>query len=136
MLAQIAANYSKPNFLTAMSKTIPAKRLGTVEEVAAAAIFLFSPAAGYITGHNLYVVHRCAQVAAGWRSSFCCTAFIRCVDGGNSLAGTPWSVPHHRSFPVFGRDVDWDTLAADPEGTDMNPFEQLSSQEAEALKRE
>ncbi|MDB5560777.1 MAG: 3-oxoacyl-[acyl-carrier protein] reductase [Hyphomicrobiales bacterium] len=35
--------------------TIPAKRLGTAEEVAACAVFLASDAAGYITGHTLNV---------------------------------------------------------------------------------
>jgi 3-oxoacyl-[acyl-carrier protein] reductase len=35
--------------------TIPAKRLGTAEEVAACAVFLASDAAAYITGHTLNV---------------------------------------------------------------------------------
>ncbi|HYS49493.1 MAG TPA: 3-oxoacyl-[acyl-carrier-protein] reductase [Xanthobacteraceae bacterium] len=35
--------------------TVPARRLGTVAEVAAAALFLASNEAGYVTGHTLHV---------------------------------------------------------------------------------
>ncbi|MGE0547854.1 MAG: SDR family oxidoreductase [Kofleriaceae bacterium] len=38
-----------------MVSAIPAKRLGTIDEIAAAAVFLRSPAAAYITGHTLVV---------------------------------------------------------------------------------
>jgi peroxisomal 2,4-dienoyl-CoA reductase len=35
--------------------TIPARRFGTIDEIAAAAVFLRSPAAAYVTGHVLVV---------------------------------------------------------------------------------
>jgi peroxisomal 2,4-dienoyl-CoA reductase len=38
-----------------MMSAIPAGRFGAVEEIAAAAVFLRSPAAAYITGHTLVV---------------------------------------------------------------------------------
>jgi 3-oxoacyl-[acyl-carrier protein] reductase len=38
-----------------MMAAIPAGRFGAVEEIAAAAVFLRSPAAAYITGHTLVV---------------------------------------------------------------------------------
>lgn len=41
--------------LQEVAKRIPAKRVGTPEEVAAAVLFLASPAAAYITGHVLTV---------------------------------------------------------------------------------
>ena len=39
----------------ALAKQIPLARLGSAEEVAAAVVFLASPAAGYITGETLHV---------------------------------------------------------------------------------
>ena len=39
----------------AILATVPARRLGTVAEVAAAALFLASNEAGYVTGHTLHV---------------------------------------------------------------------------------
>jgi citronellol/citronellal dehydrogenase len=44
-----------PELLTGISDTIPAKRLGTVQEVAWLSAFLCSPMAHYITGDTVYV---------------------------------------------------------------------------------
>lgn len=44
-----------PEFLQGVEETIPAKRLGTVDEVAWLALFLSSPMANYITGETIYV---------------------------------------------------------------------------------
>lgn len=44
-----------PEFLHGISDTIPAKRLGTVQEVADLCLFLVSPMAGYITGETVYI---------------------------------------------------------------------------------
>ena len=38
-----------------MTAAIPAGRFGAIDEIAAAAVFLRSPAAAYITGHTLVV---------------------------------------------------------------------------------
>ena len=62
----------------AMKDNIPARRLGTEEEVAAAVTFLLSPAAAYITGETLK------------------------VDGASSLWRLHWEVPEHDKMPPYG----------------------------------
>ena len=61
-----------------MADNIPARRLGTEEEVAAGAVFLLSPGAAYITGETLR------------------------IDGAGSLWRTHWEVPEHDAFPRYG----------------------------------
>jgi len=48
-------NFISEEEIQAAAKTLPWKRLGTVDEIAAAFIYLASPAADYITGHTLVV---------------------------------------------------------------------------------
>ncbi len=51
-----AANYGdNPAILTGAAPRIPAKRLGTVEEVSGLVCFLLSPAAAFITGESVWV---------------------------------------------------------------------------------
>ena len=72
-----AENYADPNMLVSMARGIPAQRLGTPEEVAAAVSFLLSPSASYITGTTLR------------------------VDGGSSLCGKLSDLPYHERMPPF-----------------------------------
>jgi 2-hydroxycyclohexanecarboxyl-CoA dehydrogenase len=44
-----------PKVMDAVTRAIPWGRVGTPEEVAAAVVFLASPAAGYVTGQTLSV---------------------------------------------------------------------------------
>jgi len=44
-----------PEIVADVARTIPLKRLGTVEEVAALTLFLASPAAAYMTGDTIYM---------------------------------------------------------------------------------
>ncbi len=55
----------------------PAKRMGTEREVAAAVVFLLSPAAAFISGETLR------------------------VDGAGSLWRKTWDIPAHDSFPRY-----------------------------------
>ena len=61
-----------------MKDEIPARRLGTEEEVSAAVVFLLSPAAAFITGETLR------------------------VDGAGSLWRLPWDIPDHDRLPPYG----------------------------------
>ena len=61
-----------------MKDEIPARRLGTEEEVSAAVAFLLSPAAAFITGETLR------------------------VDGAGSLWRLPWQIPDHDRLPPYG----------------------------------
>jgi NAD(P)-dependent dehydrogenase (short-subunit alcohol dehydrogenase family) len=71
----------------AMKDDVPARRLGTVEEVSAAVCFLLSPGAAYITGETLR------------------------VDGAGSLWRSHWQVPEHAAMPPYG-----DLEVPEPEG--------------------
>jgi citronellol/citronellal dehydrogenase len=44
-----------PEFLQGIEESIPAKRLGTIEEVGYLTLFLTSPMANYITGETVYI---------------------------------------------------------------------------------
>lgn len=65
--------------LGAIAKDIPAQRMGTEEEVAAAVVFLLSPAAAFISGATLR------------------------VDGAGSLYRLQgYAIPDHAPWPAFG----------------------------------
>jgi 3-oxoacyl-[acyl-carrier protein] reductase len=44
-----------PQVVSALVQQIPARRLGSETDLQAAAVFLASPGAAYVTGHNLIV---------------------------------------------------------------------------------
>ena len=46
---------ANPEFAAFVKKSIPLGRIGTVDDVAAAVLYLASPAAGMVTGHSLLV---------------------------------------------------------------------------------
>lgn len=71
-------NYPDAKTMVAQAqKAIPAKRLGTVDEVAWMATFLASPAGAYITGQTLS------------------------VDGGRALWGDTWPIPDPDPIPEW-----------------------------------
>ena len=73
-----AANYNNPEALF-VKERIPARRLGSVEEVSGVVVFLLSPAAAFMTGDTLK------------------------MDGGASLYGPmTFQVPEHDKWPVWG----------------------------------
>jgi NAD(P)-dependent dehydrogenase (short-subunit alcohol dehydrogenase family) len=63
--------------LEQVAADVPARRMGTEVEVAAAVAFLLSPAAAYITGETLR------------------------VDGAGSLWRKTWEIPAHDAFPRY-----------------------------------
>ncbi|MCA9556096.1 MAG: SDR family oxidoreductase [Myxococcales bacterium] len=86
-------NYPEPvqEALKTLPAEIPAQRFGTESEVSAAALYLLSPAAAYVTGVTLR------------------------VDGGSSLYRHPFTLPSHAPFERF----EGFHLSADlPEGLD------------------
>lgn len=72
-----AANYGSPDVFNSSIPKIPAKRLGTVEEVSATVCFLLSPAASFISGESVK------------------------VDAGASLYSTMWEIPDHNKIPAY-----------------------------------
>jgi 3-oxoacyl-[acyl-carrier protein] reductase len=44
-----------PDYITSMTSSVPLRRLGTVDEIGHAALFLASDEAGYITGQSITV---------------------------------------------------------------------------------
>jgi len=75
-----------------MADNIPARRLGTEEEVASSVCWLLSPGARYVTGATLR------------------------VDGGSSLWRTHWEVPEHDAMPPYGGRTLDEIIAAAKEG--------------------
>jgi 3-oxoacyl-[acyl-carrier protein] reductase len=55
MAKDIAAGSTEEELLAKMAKSIPLRRIGRPEELAALAAFLASPLAGYITGTTTQV---------------------------------------------------------------------------------
>mmetsp|Transcript_10574 Transcript_10574/g.20030 ORF Transcript_10574/g.20030 Transcript_10574/m.20030 type:complete len:297 (+) Transcript_10574:36-926(+) len=73
-----AANYADKKMLQRHAHTVPAKRIGSVQEVSSGVCFLLSPGAAFITG-------TCIN-----------------IDGGNALHGSSWQVPAHTKSEVYG----------------------------------
>lgn len=76
--ASALSNYDDPTLFQQYIPHIPAKRLGTPEEVSAAVLFLLSPAGGFITGETIR------------------------VDGGSSLFSQAWPIPPHTTSEPYG----------------------------------
>ena len=72
------ANYGDSTVMVGAAPRIPAKRLGTVEEVSGVVCFLLSPAAAFITGESVW------------------------VDGGQALYAPPhFVVREHARMPAY-----------------------------------
>ena len=61
-----------------LAEKSPAKRMGTVEEISSAVVYLLSPAAHFITGETIK------------------------VDGGMHLHGDAWDIPSHTKCSPYG----------------------------------
>jgi NAD(P)-dependent dehydrogenase (short-subunit alcohol dehydrogenase family) len=77
-----------------MADNIPARRLGTEEEVASSVMWLLSPGAQYVTGATLR------------------------VDGGSSLWRTHWEIPEHDAMPAYGGRSVEEIIASGKGGSD------------------
>src|ERR1700759_3521048 len=78
---------------------VPAARLGTPDEIAAAAVFLASNEAGYVTGQTIHVNGGMAMILATRSSPPICgeTPFVRVIRG-------LW--PRHLNYDNRTRDLD------------------------------
>ena len=66
---------TEPPLIEQTMRDIPMQRMGTESEVAAAIVFLLSPAAAYISGESVR------------------------IDGASSLWRKTWEVPEHENGP-------------------------------------
>ncbi|XP_067685934.1 peroxisomal trans-2-enoyl-CoA reductase-like isoform X2 [Haliotis asinina] len=84
-----AANYGDKNIFSHNIPFVPAKRLGTTEEISGAVCFLLSPAASFISGESLK------------------------VDAGSSIyPSMTWEIPEHKKLPAYRWDEDDDSIGS------------------------
>ena len=104
------SNYDDPSLFKSYIPFIPAKRLGTPEEVAAAVVYLLSPAAAFTTGECMCAA-RCGSSVHGTRRGNPMALRVLVVvlpgdtlrvDGGSSLYASPWPIPPHQQMPPYG----------------------------------
>ncbi|XP_050406290.1 peroxisomal trans-2-enoyl-CoA reductase [Patella vulgata] len=80
-----AANYGDSKIFEHRIPLVPAKRLGTTEEISASVCFLLSPAASFISGETVK------------------------VDAGASLYSTMWNIPDHNKSKPYKWSTDEET---------------------------